>query len=286
MHGKKPKTNLRFMYVRSFARKIALAILVLLIGAVLAASLRAQDSEKKGREVVNQVIAALGGDRFLHMQNRVSSGRIYGFFHDRLSGLDLAQIYVEYLEAAPKNGVAVRERELLGKKRDYSYLFLPTQGWDVTYRGARPIPDEDWDRYIRTNRYDTLYMLRYRLNEPGMEVDYIGTDIYLSRHVEVMELTDATNITVRVYLDHNTMLPLHQTFSWLDETTRMHNDEATEFDKYRDAGGGVMWPFSIERSRNGYKVYQQFAEQVQVDQGLPPKIFDLPSGAKLLNKVN
>jgi hypothetical protein len=274
------------MFVRLFVRRAAVLVPAALIGAALVASLRAQDAEKKGREVANQVIAALGGDRFLHMQNRVSSGRIYGFFHDRLSGLDLAQIYVEYLDAAPKDGIALRERELLGKKRDYSFLFLPTQGWDVTYRGARPIPDEDWDRYIRTNRNDILYMLRYRLNEPGMEIDYIGTDIYLSRHVEVMELTDASNQTVRVYLDHNTMLPIHQTFSWLDEKTRMHNDEATEFDKYRDAGGGVMWPFSVERSRNGYKVYQQFAEQVQVDQSLPPRVFDLPPGAKLLNKVN
>lgn len=250
----------------------------------IAAILRAQDSEKKGREVVNQVITALGGDKFLHMQNRVSNGRVYAFFHDRLSGLDLAQIYVEYLDAAPKDGLAFRERELLGKKRDYSFLFLPKQGWDVTYRGARPIPDEDWARYLRTNRNDILYILRYRLNEPGMLVDYIGSDVYLSRHVEMIEITDATNQTVKVYLDHNTMLPVHETFSWLDETSRVRNDEATEFDKYRDAGG-VMWPYSIERSRNGYKVAQQFAEKVEVDQPLPPKIFDLPPGAKLLNKV-
>ncbi len=278
--------------MRELARILQLScVRFLLMAGALAFVAHAQDSVKndsdqKSRQVVNQVISALGGDKFLHLQNRVSNGRIYGFFRDQLSGLDLAQIYVEYLDTPPKDGIALREREVLGKKHDYSYLFLPTQGWDVTYRGARPIPDEDWDRYIRTNRNDILYMLRYRLNEPGMQVDYIGTDIYLSRHVEVMELTDSTNQVVRVYLDHNTMLPVHQTFAWMDEKTRMHNDEATEFDKYRDAGGGVMWPLSVERSRNGYKVYQQFAEQVAVDQKLPPKIFDLPPGAKLLNKVN
>jgi hypothetical protein len=255
-----------------------------LLFAVAAACLNAQPSDQKGREVLGKVIAALGGDKFLQMQNRVASGRIYGFFHDQLSGLDLAQIYVEYLDSAPKEGVALRERELLGKKRDYSSLFLPTQAWDITFRGARPIPDEEWDRYVRSTRHDILYLLRYRLNEPGMIVDYIGSDIYLSRHVEVVEITDSTNLTIRLYLDHNTMLPVHQTFAWMDEKTRMRNDEATEFDKYRDAGG-VMWPFSIERSRNGYKVYQQFVEKVEINQPLPPKIFDLPPGAKVLNKV-
>lgn len=287
MRGRRRKAGLRFMYVRSFARRAnVLASAVLLAAILIVLPAGAQDSEKKGREVANQVIAALGGDKFLHMQNRVSSGRIYGFFHDQLSGLDLAQIYVEYLDSAPKGGIAIRERELLGKKRDYSYLFLPTEGWDVTFRGARPVPDEDWERYIRTNRNDILYMLRYRLNEPGMQIEYVGTDMYISRHVEILELTDSTNLTVRVYLDHNTMLPIHQTFSWFDDKMKMHNDEATDFDKYRDAGGGVMWPYSIERSRNGYKVYQQFAEQVQVDQKLPPNIFELPPGAKRLNKVN
>lgn len=255
-----------------------------LLSASLAVCLQAQDSEKKGREVLQQTITALGGDKFLHLQNRVSSGRIYGFFHDQLSGLDLAQTYVEYLDTAPKDGIAIRERQLLGKKRDYSFLFLPTQGWDVTFRGARPIPDEDWQRYIRTNRNDVLYMLRYRLNEPGMLVDSIGSDVYLSRHVEIIELTDSSNQTVRVYLDHNTLLPIHQTFGWLDEKTRVRNDEATVFDKYRDAGG-VMVPYSVERSRNGYKVFQQFAEKVDVNQPLPPKIFDLPPGVKVLTKV-
>jgi len=73
-------------------------------------------------------------------------------------------------------------------------------------------------------------------------------------------------------------------FTWLDQT-KYRNDEVTEYDKYRDAGG-VMWPYSIERERNGYKIYQRFASSVQVNQPLPPKTFDLPPGAKLLKKVD
>src|SRR5450631_2769372 len=56
----------------------------------------------KGRETIDKAVAALGGDRFLHMKSRVSSGRIYAFFHDQISGLDLAKIYIEYLpETSP-----------------------------------------------------------------------------------------------------------------------------------------------------------------------------------------
>ncbi len=235
--------------------------------------------------MIDRALAALGGDHFLHMQNRMETGRIYSFFHDQISGLDVAKIYTEYLAEKPAKGIAMREREVLGKKQDYSYLFLPDQGWDITFRGARPISDESWDRYVRITEHDILYMLRYRRNEPGMQFEYIGTDVYLTSHVEIVDVTDASGQTVRVYFDHNTMLPVHQTFSWLDET-KYRNDEVTEFDKYRDAGGGVMWPYSIERERNGYKTYQRFATKVEIDQPLPPKIFELPPGARVLKKVS
>lgn len=245
-----------------------------------------QDTSAKGKDFADRAIAALGGERFLNMRYRLTTGRIYSFFHDQLSGYDVAKIYTEYLPQAPAKGLGVQEREVLGKKQDYSYLFLPDQGWDITFRGARPIDDERWDRYTRSTENDVLYILKVRAKEPGMQFDYIGSDTYLGTHVEVIEMTDTRNQTVRVFLDHNTLLPIHQTFAWLDPETKYRNDESADYGKYRDIGGGVMWPFSIERQRNGYKSYQMFAATVQADQPLPPKTFELPPGAKLLKKVD
>ncbi len=248
--------------------------------------LQAQNDLDKGKETIDRVIAALGGDAFLHMQNRVVKGRIYSFFHDRLSGLDVATIYTEYLNQAPPNGLLVRERELLGKKQDYSYLFLQNQGWDVTFRGARPIDDESWERYRRTISKDIFYTLRERRNEPGMLYEYAGTEPYLASQVDVVDIIDANNEKVRVYFDHNTLLPVHQRFSWLDPQTNERDDETSDFDKYRDAGSGVMLPYSIQRNRNGYKSYEMFGSKIDVNQSLPPGIFDLPPGAKVLKKVD
>ena len=239
----------------------------------------------KGKQIIDQAIAALGGDRFLHMRSRIASGRIYSFFHDQMNGYDVTTIYTEYLDRKPAKGLPVHEREVLGKKQDYSYLFLEDQGYDVTFRGARPIPDENWQRYVRTTENDILYLLRFRHDEPGMTYDYIGSEVNLTVHVEVVDITDAAGRSVRVYFDHNTSLPVRQSFSWLDETTRQRMDEATTFDKWRDAGG-VQWPFTIERHRNGYKTYQMFASKVEINPGLPPNIFSLPQGAKVLKKVD
>ncbi len=262
-----------------FAHKAALGLCCALVAGAQTAP------ASKGRQVVDQAVTALGGDRFLHMHSRMASGRIYSFFHNEMNGFDVTTIYTEYLDNKPAKGLWVREREVLGKKQDYSYLYLADQGFDVTFRGARPLPDENWDRYARTTKNDILYLLRFRRDEPGMEYDYIGSEVHISTHVEVVDVSDANGDTVRVYFDHNTLLPVRQSFSWLDPVTKQRNDEVTEFDKWRDAGG-VQWPFTIERHANGYKTYQIFADKVEIGQPLPPNIFDLPPGAKILKKVN
>jgi len=240
----------------------------------------------KGKQIIDEAVAALGGDQFLHLRTRVASGRIYSFFHDQISGLDRATVITEYLEQKPANGLAVQERELLGKKQDYSYLFLADQAWDITFRGARPIPDENWERYVRTTEHDILYLLRERLNEPGMDFDYVGSEVYISRHVEVVDITDAQNETIRVYFDHNSHFPMRQIYKWLDPQTKEHNDEIFVYDIFRDIGQGVKWPFDIERERNGYKTYQFFADKAEANQPVPPKTFELPPGSKVLKKVN
>lgn len=244
------------------------------------------NSSDKAKQVVDAAITGLGGDHFLQMQTRMAGGRIYSFFHDQMSGLDRATIYTEYLSSPPANGLAIRERELLGKKGDYSYLFLPDQGWDITFRGARQVPDENWQRYRRTTQNDILYLLRIRRHEAGMEFDYVSNEVYLSRHVDIIDITDKSGQTIRVYFDFNTRLPVREIYTWFDPVMKERNEEVSVYDKYRDIGQGIQWPYSIERERNGYKTYQLFAEKAEANVAVPPKTFDLPAGVKMLKKVD
>jgi hypothetical protein len=260
------------------------AIVIALLLAVVSRPQSA--SPNKAKQIVDQAVKALGGDRFLSMHTRHTNARIYSFFHDEMSGYDIANIYTQYLDDKSIKGLQVREREVLGKKQDYSYLFLPDQAFDITFRGARPIPDDRWDRYARTTTNDILYWLRNRYDEPGMQYDYVGDQVFITQHVDVIDITDANDKTIRVYFDYNTKLPVRQTFQWLDPETRQHDDEITDFDKWRDAGNGVMWPYTIERQRNGYKFYQIFANKVEINVELPADIFALPKGSQILKKVN
>ncbi len=240
----------------------------------------------KGKQIVEDAIGALGGQQFLQMQNRVESGRAYSFYNEEISGLDIATIYTEFLTSQPENGLSVRERQVFGKKQDYSVLFLQDQGWDVTFRGARPVPDASLKRYLNSTRNNIFYILRVRYKEPGLEFDYVRRDVLQNVEVVMVDISDAQGQVIHVVFDRLTKLPIRQTFSYIDPETKIRMDESTEYGNYRDVGDGVKMPFSILRERNGLKVYELYANKVAVNQALPAKMFELPPGVKVLNKMN
>jgi hypothetical protein len=82
---------------------------------------------------------------------------------------------------------------------------------------------------------------------------------------------------ITVYFHQSTKLPVKETWSWRDPKTKERNDEVTTFTRYRDTGGGVQWPYQIERQRNGEKVYEIFSESVTINQNLSDSTFASPA---------
>jgi hypothetical protein len=246
--------------------------------------LHAETSQEKGKRIVNECLDALGGDNYLKMENREEAGRAYSFYRERLSGLSIAKIYTRYYSGVQDTAreLAQRERENFGKKEDYGVLFTDKDAWDVTYRGARPLPTDRFTRYKETTLRDIFYILRVRFREPGMIFESRGSDVIENSPVEIVDITDAGNLTTTVYFHQITKLPVRQVFFRRDEVTKDRDEEVTRYSKYRDAGG-VQWPFAIERDRNGEKIYEIFSESVKVDNPKEPEsLYSLPSTIKLL----
>src|SRR5258708_12739911 len=77
-------------------------------------------SQEKGKALVDQVVAALGGDYFLAMRNRVETGRVYSFYREQLTGLSIAKIYTRYdINKAPAHAnLHLPQRQAFAKKED------------------------------------------------------------------------------------------------------------------------------------------------------------------------
>jgi len=244
----------------------------------------AETRAERGARVVQQALAALGGDAFLNMRDRVESGRAYSFYRARLAGLARMKIYSRYL-TRPEPPVAgyfgLRVRQAFGKNEDVAAVFLEDgTGWDINYRGARPIPAEEGKRFQETQLRNVLYILRMRLGEPGLIIEGAGREVVDNQPAEVVEFTDADNRVVTVWFHESTKLPVQQRS--FRRTGGDRSEEVTTLAKYRDVGGGVQWPHTIVRTRDGEKVYEQFSESVVINQGLPDNLFLVPASTRIL----
>jgi len=250
---------------------------LILLGLVAAMAAAETPAGTKGKKVVDDAIAALGGDNFLQMQDRIESGRAYSFYRDNLSGLSIAKIYTRYITVDPTKSahdLGVRERQSFGKNEDSAVVLREDGGANITYRGPKALPMEEFERYRETTLHNFFYILRQRLHEPGMEFEFKGSDVVDRVPVEIVDVIDAQNFVVRVYFHQTTKLPVKQSFSRLDPKTKDRDEEVTRFDRYRD-NHGIQWPQQITRERNGEKIYQIFAETVSFNQDLTDDLFSI-----------
>jgi hypothetical protein len=259
------------------------------VAGMLCASLCAGQTpaEKRGHEIINASIAAIGGDKFLNMSDRTESGRAYSFYRERLSGLSIAKIYTRYVTVAKgKSGeeLGVREREAFGKNEDTSVLFTETSGWDISWRGSKELPKDRLDRYRETTLRNVFYIFRQRLHEAGMIFESRGSDVFENQPVDIVNITDSQNRLVTVYFHQSTHLPVRQVYVWSNPETKQRDEEETRFSRYREEGG-VQWPHEITRKRNGEKVYEIFSDSVTIDRDLTDNLFTVPGPGETTQKA-
>src|SRR5260370_42577365 len=73
--------------------------------------LHAEPPLERGKRIVNECLDALGGDRYLHVENREQSGRDYSFCREKLTGLSIAKIYTRYYSNVTDTAHELAQRE-------------------------------------------------------------------------------------------------------------------------------------------------------------------------------
>jgi hypothetical protein len=255
----------------------------LLICAALPAWPQQESRQDRGKRVIDEALQAVGGDRFLALTDRTEFGRMYSFDSGKLGGALWATVYTQYL--TPEAGkFSVRIRQLFGKNQDEGgFLITPDGAWDTSFRGARPLTDAEFATYRDTTLRGIFYILHQRLKEPGISFYSQGGDIFEHVPVEIVDIADSAGVTVTVYFDRFTHLPLRQTFRRRNTQFNDFDVEATSFAKYREIKG-VKLPLETRRDRNDKKIFELFVESEEIDKGLRDELFTLPANLKILPK--
>jgi hypothetical protein len=257
------------------------ALFLAVAGTLGAAETAAQ---KRGKELLDQCLAALGGEAFLKMRDRVQTGRAYQFYQEQLRGLAVVTYYLRY-DFAPSlhqpGWIGIRERRDFGKNKDWSSLFFDGKGYEITYRGAQPYPEPYMQQYRERVLRDIFYILKYRREEPGIIFESLGSEIVDLQPTDAIKITDGDNKTVTVYLLKSNHLPMRQEYVRRDPKTREVFRERGHYSKYRTTAG-VTLPWNVLLERDGEKIFEMFVETMDVDKGLEDTLFELPKGIKVL----
>jgi hypothetical protein len=270
----------------SMTRRKALAVAAVGAGSfVVGPRGLAQTRQERGKQLVDEALASLDGDAFLQIDNITVRGRAYSFYNAQVRGLARVTMIDRFEEMQPNadgDWLPVSRREVYTEKGDYYAVFQNGRGWEITYRGARPLREEVIERYRVAVRRDFFYFLRYRLNEPGLYYYHLGVEIIDNEPTDAVEITDAEGQLVTLYFRQSDGLPHQQLYLRRDPKTRIPYEEKTIWSKYRDVGGATL-PWNIRRERDGERIFEQYASEVVVNQPIDDCLFSLPGGIDMLD---
>jgi hypothetical protein len=243
-----------------------------------------EQSAAKAKEVLQQVISALGGQAFLNVHDSDCEGRVAQFgVNNELMGFTMFRdLWVlpdknrtEYI-AKSQNTIAAF---LLGVD-DLSIahggmmvtVFDGNHGWMLDKSGVSDQPEDTVQTFTEQVKSGLNNMLRSRMNEPGVDYHYTGTDLIDMKEAEWIEFTDRERRDLRLAIDKNTHLPLRWVVATRDPETHERSEVATSYVQYL-AYDGVKTPLNIERSRNDRKVSQIFLTGCKYNTSLETQLF-------------
>jgi hypothetical protein len=227
-----------------------------------------QENSRKAKELIDQAIQALGGQAFLTIRDREQQGRGYSFHHGRQSGGGVFWSFAEFPD---------KERVEITKERDIAELYVGDKGYEITYKGPRPIEKKDLDDYLRRRRFSLDTILRTWVNDPGVIFLFEGSAIAAQHPAQQVTLINSKDESVTLYFDTDSHLPVKKSFSWRDPVDKQKNLEEEVYENYRSVSG-IMAPYNVTRYFNDDMAGQRFLNTVTINQGLDPAMFDPNSG--------
>lgn len=236
----------------------------------------AEKNAQQARTALEAMVKAMGGPAWLNMRNQMIEGQIAAFFHGNPDpGTTLLYEYHEWPD---------HDRIEATKHRDVVEFFIGDKGWEVTYRGKAPVPQEQVDDFLRRRDHSIETAVKEWMKDPKTILIYEGQSLAERHLAQKVTLISPKNDAITILLDSQTHLPLQRIFQWRDPTYHDRNTEVEEYDAYRMVDG-IATPYAITRLKNGETVRQFYVTQVRYNQNLPADFWDVNETAHHIKKV-
>ncbi len=286
-----------------------IAVFILLACAVSASRASAQNpdtmmpeqSVAKGKQILADLLNALGGPGYTEVRESQCQGRRVLFGHN---GEPIGNIeFANYRRYPDKDRM-----EYIGKGRntilasligvdglDFSRggivitLYNGDHGWSFDRSGVNELPATSISEFQEQVKHDVNHLLRLRLKEPGMAIRFGGNDTVDLKQVDWVELTDSEERKFRLAVDRSTHFLIRSAVITKDEETQQINEDVSIYSNYQ-LKDSVWTPLQISREHNGRRAVQIFYDSCRFNPGFSDDIFDKSSlskqGSQALAKKN
>jgi hypothetical protein len=223
-----------------------------------------EPTARKARQLLDQMIEALGGQAWLTYATVEQEGRSYSFFHGKPNSA--GTLYWRFYEYPDK------ERRELSKQRDVVYIYNGDKGYERTYKGTAAEEDKNMQEFLRRRRHSLEVVVREWLKEPKTVLFYDGQTVADQQLVDVVTILNKDNDQLSIGIEIHSHLPINKRYSWRDADKYKVEDETT-YGNYRKVQG-IETPYTITNKRDGEINGQIFLSHIEYNAKFAPGFFD------------
>jgi hypothetical protein len=235
----------------------------LLIGVLILLCTPAGAQSDKSTTVVNDMIAALGGKTFLEVREIQSSGKIFGFKNDLMSGSD---VFVDYVKFPDK-----RRTEYGTYRIKPAEIINADTGWNIDLPKIEAKPAAEAKSLQAGFKTGFQYVARFILNRPGLVMQYVGTEMISFRSNDIIEFRDSGNL-LRLFVDQQSHLPTKLEVRRQGETF-MREEQFANWHDFQ----GIKTALFIIRFKDGEREREIRYENVSYNPGMADSLFAPPA---------
>lgn len=233
------------------------------------------DEAGHGRQLLDEMVRALGGEAWVNRQTWIVEGRVARFYkgepdagapefeeYGRMNPFGLRVVMVSHYGAV-----------IATDHRDVAEVWTSDHGYEITYKGTMPLPAKEVAEFERQREHSLDVVVKEWLKQPGTVVTYAGAKLAESELVDEVDVVSAGEDAVTVRLDQRTHLPVSVGYRWRDPVYKDWNTEVVEFADYHEVQG-IMTPYSVVTTHNGDKTGERFVTKVVYNVALGAEVFD------------
>jgi hypothetical protein len=250
-----------------------------------------EQSVAKGKQILADLINALGGPGYTEVRESLCEGRRVQFGHN---GEPTGNIgFANYRRFPDKD-----RTEFIGKGHntilpflvgvdglDWSHggivitLYNGDHGWSFDRSGVNELPATSISEFQEQVKRNIDNLLRLRLQEPGLAIRFGGNDTVDLKQVDWVEITDSEERKFRLAVDRSTHLLIRSAVITKDQETQQINEDVSIYSNYQ-LKDSVWTPLQISREHNGRRAVQIFYETCKYNPGFSGDIFEKSSLTK------